>query len=157
MLIGLGVDAHRFAEVDGRPLLLGGVEVPHERGLDGHSDGDALCHALIDAILTPAGLGDVGTMFPAETTPPGANSLRLLARASQRVRAEAGLALVSADCVIVAQEPRLAAHLPSMAAVLAWAAGGRVTVKATTTDRMGFTGAGEGIACQVVALLDRAA
>jgi 2-C-methyl-D-erythritol 2,4-cyclodiphosphate synthase len=155
--IGLGVDAHAFA--DGIPLVLGGVRFDdHPRGLAGHSDGDVVAHALVDAVLGAAGLGDIGTYFPSDDERwRGADSLELLRKAYARVR-EAGWELVNADCVLVGQQPRIAAHREEMAARLAAAVGAppdRVTVRATTTDGLGFTGRGEGLAAQAVALLRR--
>ena len=152
--VGLGVDAHAFAE--GAPLVLGGVAIEHPRGLAGHSDGDVITHALIDAALGAAGLGDIGTLFPSDDERyRGASSLDLLRQAYARVR-DAGLELVNADCVLIAEEPRIAGLRSEMAARLAGALGvdpGRVGVRATTTDGLGFTGRGEGLAAQAVALL----
>jgi 2-C-methyl-D-erythritol 2,4-cyclodiphosphate synthase len=154
--IGLGVDAHALAE--GVPLVLGGVSIPHPRGLAGHSDGDVVAHALTDAILGAAGLADIGTLFPStDERYRGADSLELLAEACRQVR-EAGFALVSADCVLVGQEPRIAPYREQMRERLGRALGvgrDRVNVRATTTDRLGFTGRGEGLAAQAVALLQR--
>jgi len=151
--IGLGVDAHAFA--DGVPLVLGGVRFDHPRGLAGHSDGDVITHALIDALLGAAGVGDIGTLFPSdESTPAGIDSLDLLRNAVERVR-EAGYELVNADCVLIGQEPRIADRRGEIEARLSEVAGGPVTVRATTTDRLGFTGRGEGLAAQAVALLQR--
>jgi 2-C-methyl-D-erythritol 2,4-cyclodiphosphate synthase len=152
--VGLGVDAH--ALVEGVPLVLGGVELESERGLAGHSDGDVIAHALIDAILGAAGMGDIGSLFPpGEPEWKGASSLDLLARAYAQVR-EAGLELANADCVLVGEEPRIAPVRSAMQARLAGALEvepGLVTVRATTTDGLGFTGRGEGLACIAVALL----
>ncbi len=152
--IGTGVDAHAFA--DGVPLVLGGVRFDHPRGLAGHSDGDVIAHALTDAVLGAAGLGDIGSLFPSgPETPEGVDSLELLAEAYRRVEA-AGFGLVNADCVLVGEEPRIAARRDEMRARLAGALGvgaDRVNVRATTTDRLGFTGRGEGLAAQAVALL----
>lgn len=152
--IGLGVDAHAFA--DAIPLVLGGVRVDHPRGLGGHSDGDVIAHALTDAILGAAGLGDIGALFPSDDERyRGADSLGLLAEAYGQVR-DAGFELVSADCVLVGQEPRIAAHREEMRSRLAGALGlepDRVNVRATTTDRLGFTGRGEGLAAEAVALV----
>jgi 2-C-methyl-D-erythritol 2,4-cyclodiphosphate synthase len=154
--IGLGVDAHALE--DGVPLVLGGVRLEHARGLAGHSDGDVLAHALTDAVLGAAGLGDIGSLFPAgDERWHGADSLDLLARAYADVRA-AGYALVNADCVLIGEEPRIAPHRDKMRARLAAALGvepERVNVRATTTDRLGFTGRGEGLAAEAVALLER--
>jgi len=152
--VGLGVDAHAFAE--GVPLVLGGVEIDSPRGLAGHSDGDVLAHALIDALLGGAGLGDIGTLFPpGDPAWEGASSLELLRLAAGQVR-EAGWELVNADCVLVGEEPRIAPLREQMRDRLAEAAGverERVNVRATTTDRLGFPGRGEGLAAQAVALV----
>lgn len=157
MRVGLGADAH--ALVEGVPLVLGGVELDSERGLAGHSDGDVIAHALIDAILGAAGLGDIGTMFPSGAAEwEGAKSLDLLARAYAQVRDE-GWELVNADCVFVGEEPRIAPLREAMRVRLAAAIGvdtALVNVRATTTDALGFTGRGEGLAALAVALLDRA-
>jgi 2-C-methyl-D-erythritol 2,4-cyclodiphosphate synthase len=154
--IGLGVDAHALE--DGVPLVLGGVRVDSPRGLAGHSDGDVIAHALIDAILGAANLGDIGSLFPSDaSTPSGVSSLVLLEDAYARVRA-AGWELVNADCVLVGQEPRLAPIRDRMRAALAGALGvdaERVAVRATTTDGLGFTGRGEGLGAQAVALIRR--
>jgi 2-C-methyl-D-erythritol 2,4-cyclodiphosphate synthase len=152
--IGLGVDAHAFGE--GVPLVLGGVAIDHPRGLVGHSDGDVVAHALTDALLGAAGLADVGELFPSEDERyRGADSLVLLAEAYRQV-VEAGWELVSSDCVLIGEEPRIASHREAMRDRLAEALGvgrERVNVRATTTDRLGFTGRGEGLAAQAVALL----
>jgi 2-C-methyl-D-erythritol 2,4-cyclodiphosphate synthase len=152
--VGLGVDAHAFG--DGVPLVLGGVTVDHPRGLVGHSDGDVVAHALTDALLGAAGLADIGALFPSEDDRyRGADSLELLAEAYRQVRAK-GLELVSADCVVIGEEPRIAPHREAMRGRLAGALGVErqlLNVRATTTDRLGFTGRGEGLAAQAVALL----
>lgn len=154
--IGLGVDAHAFGE--GVPLVLGGVRIDHPRGLVGHSDGDVVAHALADALLGAAGLADIGALFPSDDERyRGADSVELLAETYRRVR-EAGFALVSADCVLVGQEPRIAPYREEMRERLARALGvgtEQVNVRATTTDRLGFTGRGEGLAAHAVALLER--
>ena len=151
--VGIGVDAHAFAE--GVPLVLGGVAFDHPRGLAGHSDGDVVTHALIDALLGAAGLGDIGTLFPSDaSTPSGVDSQDLLRDAAARVHA-AGYAVVNADCVLIGEEPRISARRPELEAQLSKVAGGPVSVRATTTDRLGFTGRGEGLAAQAVALLQR--
>jgi 2-C-methyl-D-erythritol 2,4-cyclodiphosphate synthase len=156
--IGIGVDAHAFA--DGVPLVLGGVEVESARGLAGHSDGDVVAHALIDALLGAAGLGDIGSLFPpGEPEWADASSVRLLERVASDVR-KAGWELVNADCVLIGEEPRIAPLREQMRARLAEAVGvepDRVNVRATTTDRLGFTGRGEGLAAQAVALVRSAA
>lgn len=154
--IGLGVDAHAFA--DGVPLVLGGVAIDHPQGLAGHSDGDVVAHALTDALLGAAGLADIGALFPSgDERFRGADSLGLLAEAYRRV-GEAGLELVSADCVLLGEEPRIAPHREEMRRRLAGALRvepERVNVRATTTDGLGFAGRGEGLAAQAVALLRR--
>jgi 2-C-methyl-D-erythritol 2,4-cyclodiphosphate synthase len=154
--IGMGIDAHALEE--GVPLVLGGVEFDAPRGLAGHSDGDVIAHALIDAVLGAAGLGDIGELFPSsEETPVGVSSLLLLERTMAVVR-EGGWELVNADCIFVGEEPRIGPRRDEMRAALAQAVGAdveRVTVRATTTDRLGFTGRGEGLAAQAVALLQR--
>jgi 2-C-methyl-D-erythritol 2,4-cyclodiphosphate synthase len=152
--VGLGVDAHAFAE--DVPLVLGGLQLESPRGLAGHSDGDVIAHALIDAILGAAGLGDIGSLFPpGEPEWEGASSLDLLRRASAQAR-EAGWELVNADCVLIGEEPRIAPLREQMRVRLAEAAGVApelVNVRATTTDGLGFTGRREGLAAQAVALV----
>ena len=152
--VGLGVDAHTFAE--GVPLVLGGLELDSPRGLAGHSDGDVIAHALIDAILGAAGLGDIGSLFPpGDLKWEGASSLDLLRRASAQAR-EAGWELVSANCVLIGEEPRIAPMREQMRVRLAEAAGVApelVNVRATTTDGLGFTGRRDGLAAQAVALV----
>ena len=152
--VGIGVDAHALEA--GVPLVLGGVELDHPRGLAGHSDGDVLAHALIDAVLGAAGLGDIGSLFPSdEDRFRGVSSLALLTEAYGHVRS-AGWRLVNADCVLVGQEPRIAGHREEMRRRLAEAIGeGEVNVRATTTDGLGFTGRGDGLAAHAVALLER--
>jgi 2-C-methyl-D-erythritol 2,4-cyclodiphosphate synthase len=153
--VGIGVDAHALE--DGVPLVLGGVPLEHPRGLAGHSDGDVLAHALVDALLGAAGLGDIGSLFPSgDERFRGADSLDLLREAYRQVREE-GWMLVNADCVLVGEEPRIAEHRGEMRRRLSEAlGGGEVNVRATTTDRLGFTGRGEGLAAHAVALLVRA-
>jgi 2-C-methyl-D-erythritol 2,4-cyclodiphosphate synthase len=152
--VGLGVDAHAFA--DGIPLVLGGVEFDDDRGLAGHSDGDVVTHALIDALLGAAGLGDIGTLFPSDDESlKGVSSLLLLRNAYGKVTA-AGFELVNADCVLIGEQPRIADRRDDMRARLAETLGveaERIAVHATTTDRLGFTGRNEGLAAQAVALL----
>jgi 2-C-methyl-D-erythritol 2,4-cyclodiphosphate synthase len=152
--VGLGVDAHAFA--DGVPLVLGGVAIESPRGLAGHSDGDVIAHALIDALLGGAGLGDIGSLFPpGDPQWQGASSLDLLRRAADDLR-EAGWQLVNADCILIGEEPRIAPLRDQMRARLAEVLGvdsDRVNVRATTTDRLGFAGRGEGLAAQAVALV----
>ncbi len=154
--VGLGVDAHAFG--DDVPLVLGGVAIDGHRGLAGHSDGDVIAHALTDALLGAAGLGDIGGLFPSDDERyRGADSVVLLTEAYEHVR-RAGFALVNADCVLVGQSPRIAPHREAMRERLAAALGvapDAVNVRATTTDRLGFTGRGEGLAAEAVALLRR--
>ena len=141
MRIGQGVDAHRL--VAGRPLRLGGVTLPHERGLEGHSDGDVLLHAVASALLGALGEGDLGRHFPSsDPALEGVASTRLLEQVMERVR-EAGFALENLDATVVAQAPRLAAHLPKMEAAIAAVLGvasDRVNVKVTSTDGLGALG-----------------
>jgi 2-C-methyl-D-erythritol 2,4-cyclodiphosphate synthase len=152
--VGIGVDAHRFAE--GIPLVLAGVDFPGEPGLAGHSDGDVIAHALIDAILGAAGKGDIGELFPsADPQWHDASSIRLLQRSYEVVKVS-GFELVNADVVLIGERPRISELRVAMGARLAGAMGvdvERVTVRATTTDELGFTGRGEGLAAQAVALL----
>jgi 2-C-methyl-D-erythritol 2,4-cyclodiphosphate synthase len=154
--VGIGVDAHAFAE--GVPLVLGGIAFDHPRGLAGHSDGDVVSHALIDAVLGAADLGDIGTFFPSDDEQYcGASSLDLLWKAYREVR-DAGWRLVNADCVLIGEEPQIGDVRRQMSDRLAEALGvelGRVSVRATTTDGLGFTGRGEGLAAHAVALLSR--
>ena len=152
--VGIGVDAHKLER--GTPLILGGVRLDFDRGLAGHSDGDVLAHALIDAVLGAAGLGDIGGLFPSgDDRYRGADSLDLLREAYRQVT-DAGWTLVNADCVLVGQEPKIAPHREEMRRRLSAAVGGGdVNVRATTTDHMGFTGRGEGLAAHAVALLER--
>lgn len=154
--IGTGVDAHAFG--DGVPLVLGGITIDHPRGLVGHSDGDVIAHALTDALLGAAGLADIGALFPSDDERyRGADSLVLLADAAREARS-AGFELVSADCVLIGQEPKIAPFREEMRARLAAALGvdaDRVNVRATTTDGLGFPGRGEGLAAQAVALVQR--
>jgi len=154
--VGIGVDAHALAA--GVPLVLGGVAIEHPRGLAGHSDGDVIAHALIDALLGAANLGDIGSLFPsADEQYRGASSLDLLWEAYREVR-DAGWELANADCVLVGEEPRIGNVRDEMGERLAGALGvepGLVTVRATTTDGLGYTGRGEGLAAHAVALLRR--
>jgi len=152
--VGQGYDAHRFGA--DRPLVLGGVAVPHDLGLLAHSDGDVLVHALCDALLGAAALGDIGRHFPDTDPAYAAIDSRILLRRVMAALTDRGLRVLNADTTIVAQRPRLAAHLPAMQANLAQDLGvavGQVNVKATTTEGMGFTGRGEGIAAYAVVLL----
>ncbi len=152
--IGHGYDVHRLTE--GRPLILGGVTVPYERGLLGHSDADVLAHAVMDALLGAAALGDIGGMFPdSDERWRGADSLRLLEQVTACL-AENGWAIGNVDATVLAQAPKLAPHIPEMRRRLAAAMCidvTQVSVKATTEEHLGFTGAGEGMACHAVALL----
>ena len=153
MRIGHGYDVHRL--VEGRKLILGGVEIPYERGLLGHSDADVLAHAVMDAILGAAGLGDIGRMFPdSDPAYAGADSLVLLDRVLARV-GEAGWQVGNVDVTVIAQRPKLMGYLPEMTQTLERRLGaGRVNLKATTEEGLGFTGAGEGIAAHAVCLLE---
>lgn len=155
MRAGTGYDVHRLAA--GRPLVLGGVRIPHETGLEGHSDADAVTHAIIDALLGAAALGDIGRHFPSgDPQYRDASSLDLLRHAVQLV-AEAGYRIVNVDATVVAEAPKLAPHIGAMRAALAAALGideGSVSVKATTADGLGLTGRREGIAAFAIALLD---
>ncbi|MDP9068493.1 MAG: 2-C-methyl-D-erythritol 2,4-cyclodiphosphate synthase [Actinomycetota bacterium] len=154
MRVGLGVDSHAFAP--GRDLVIGGVVIPHEAGLAGHSDADVLCHAIGDALLGAAGLGDLGAMFPASDEWRGASSLSLLEHIAAAV-AEAGRRVVNVDSTVIAQAPRLSPHTLEMATNVASALGVEpriVSVKATTTDGLGFAGRGEGVAAMAVALVE---
>ena len=155
MRIGHGYDVHRTAA--GRKLILCGVEIPWDKGLLGHSDADVAVHALMDAILGAAAMGDIGHLFP-DTDPAyeGADSLVLLGEVIRRV-GEAGFSFVNGDITILAQRPKLAPHIGEMRSRLAAVLGtdaGRVSVKATTEEGLGFTGAGEGIAAHAVVLLE---
>jgi 2-C-methyl-D-erythritol 2,4-cyclodiphosphate synthase len=155
--VGIGLDAHAFS--DDAALVLGGVEFPGMSGLAGHSDGDVVAHALIDAVLGAAGLSDIGELFPSgDPQWLDASSIRLLQRAYEVVRGS-GWELVNADCLLIGEEPRIAPVRDAMRARLAGSMGvdlARVTVRATTTDELGFTGRGEGLAAQAVALLRHA-
>ncbi|MGQ9659942.1 MAG: 2-C-methyl-D-erythritol 2,4-cyclodiphosphate synthase [Thermochromatium sp.] len=154
MLIGQGFDAHRFAP--GHRLVLGGVEIPHDRGLLAHSDGDVLIHALCDALLGASGLGDIGRHFPdTDAAYAGIDSRILLRRVIQSLH-ELGLRVHNADMTLIAQQPKLAPYIPTMRETLAAdliCDPQRVNVKATTMEHMGFTGRGEGIAAAAVVLL----
>ena len=155
MRIGHGYDVHRLCE--GRRLILGGVEIPFERGLDGHSDADVLTHAVMDALLGAAGLRDIGVLFP-DTDPAyrGISSLSLLREVMQRVRT-AGFSVGNVDVTVLAQRPKLRDYIPKMREQLAEAMRvpvSCVNVKATTEEGLGFTGSGEGIACHAVCLLE---
>ena len=155
MRIGHGYDVHRL--VEGRDLILGGVKIEYEKGLLGHSDADVLLHAVSDALLGAAGLGDIGKHFP-DTDPKykGADSLILLQVVAQRVK-EAGYRVSNIDVTMIAQKPKLKDHIPQMVRNIAGAVGiepGRVNVKATTEEKLGFTGEGLGMSCHAVCLLE---
>jgi 2-C-methyl-D-erythritol 2,4-cyclodiphosphate synthase len=154
--VGIGVDAHALEP--GIPLVLGGLAFRSDRGLAGHSDGDVVTHALIDALLGAANLGDIGTMFPSDDPElRGVSSLKLLREAYAAVQ-RAGWKLVNADIVLIGNEPKIADVRKPMEVLLVSTLGeGLVTVRATTTDGLGFTGRGEGLAAQAVALLERVA
>ncbi|MBI3735396.1 2-C-methyl-D-erythritol 2,4-cyclodiphosphate synthase [Candidatus Sumerlaeota bacterium] len=154
--IGQGFDVHRFAE--GRKLIIGGVRIEHPRGLDGHSDADVLGHAIGDALLGAAALGDLGKHFP-DTDPKfkDADSMALL-RHIERMLAEGGWGIVNVDATLIAEAPRFAPHVPAMRSNLAASLGvevERVSLKATTSEKLGFTGRGEGIAAMAVALIGK--
>lgn len=155
MRIGHGYDVHRL--VSGRKLILCGLEIPWERGLDGHSDADVAVHALMDALLGAAALGDIGRLFPDnEPKYKGISSMLLLEEVMARLLA-AGLSVGNADLTIIAQRPKLKDYIPQMKENLATALGidpARMNVKATTEEGLGFTGSGEGIACHAVCLLN---
>lgn len=155
MRIGHGYDVHRLTE--GRKLILGGVEIPYERGLDGHSDADVLIHAVMDALLGAACLRDIGVLFP-DNDPQykGISSLLLLREVMKRLE-EKGFRVGNADVTVLAQRPKLKEYIPEMCANLAQAlkiSADRVNIKATTEEGLGFTGSGEGIACHAVCLLE---
>jgi 2-C-methyl-D-erythritol 2,4-cyclodiphosphate synthase len=155
MRIGHGYDVHKL--VEDRDLILGGVKIPYEKGLLGHSDADVLLHAVSDALLGAAGLGDIGKHFP-DTDPQykGADSLKLLEIVGQRV-VEAGYRVSNIDVTMIAQRPKLRPHIETMEQNIASALGidpSRVNVKATTEEKLGFTGDGSGMACHAVCLLD---
>lgn len=153
MRIGQGFDVHAFE--DGRRLILGGVLIPDHRGLSGHSDADVLSHAVADALLGAAGLGDLGSMFPATDRWRDASSLEILRTVAEKLH-DAGFAIENIDATVVAESPRLSPYKEEMSKNVAEALGvgdGIVSVKATTTDRLGFTGRGEGMAAHAVALI----
>lgn len=155
MRIGHGYDVHRLAE--GRDLILGGVRIDYPLGLDGHSDADVMLHAVSDALLGAAGLGDIGKHFP-DTDPQykGADSMKLLRVVAERVQ-EAGYRVSNIDVTMIAQKPRLKEHIPAMAKNIADVVGidiSRVNVKATTEEHLGFTGRMEGLSCHAVCLLE---
>lgn len=155
MRVGQGFDVHPL--VEGRKLVIGGVEIPYHKGLEGHSDADVLLHAICDALLGAAGIGDIGRHYPdTDTSYAGANSRALLRDVAHKVR-EKKLKIVNVDATILAQAPRMAPHMARMIANIAEDLGidrGAVNIKATTTEQLGFIGRLEGIAAQAVALLD---
>jgi 2-C-methyl-D-erythritol 2,4-cyclodiphosphate synthase len=147
--VGIGYDVHPFAA--DRPLVLGGLEIPHDRGLGGHSDADVLTHAIIDAILGAGGLGDLGTLFPPEEEQwSGAHSLDLLTVALGGL----GGRVLNVDATLICEEPRIGPHRAEMERTLAEALSARVSVKATTNEGLGWVGRGEGIACIAVAMVE---
>ena len=155
MRIGHGYDVHRL--VSGRPLILGGVDIPWEMGLDGHSDADVLLHAVMDALLGAAALGDIGKHFPdTDMTYKGADSRVLLRTVAKKI-ADAGYRVGNVDVTMIAQKPKLKDHIPQMVLNIAEDLGvqpGQVNVKATTEEKLGFTGTLEGMACHAVCLLE---
>jgi 2-C-methyl-D-erythritol 2,4-cyclodiphosphate synthase len=154
MRIGQGFDAHRFS--DGDHVMLGGVRIPHERGLAAHSDGDVLLHAICDALLGAAALGDIGKHFPDTSQSFKGIDSRILLRRTREILAGAGYRVVNLDGTIVAERPKIAPHVAAMRACIAEDLGvpvDAVSVKATTTEKMGFTGREEGIAALAVALI----
>lgn len=156
MRVGIGYDVHRLEH--GRKLILGGVEIPYEKGLFGHSDADVLVHALMDAMLGAAALGDIGRHFPdTDEKYRGISSIKLLESVAALI-AQKGYRLANADCVVVAQAPKLAPYIEKMRGNIAAAAGvdtDCISVKATTTERLGFEGRGEGISAQSVISLEK--
>lgn len=154
MRIGHGYDVHKL--VEGRKLILGGVDIPHETGLLGHSDADVLVHAVMDALLGASALGDIGKLFPdTDAQYKDISSLILLARVRDAIAAK-GYAVENIDVTVIAQRPKLAPHIPQMRENLArvlYVDPDRINVKATTEEHLGFTGRGEGIACHAVCLL----
>jgi 2-C-methyl-D-erythritol 2,4-cyclodiphosphate synthase len=157
MRIGHGYDVHRL--VEGRRCIIGGVDIPHEKGLLGHSDADVLLHAIMDAVLGAMAAGDIGKLFPDnDPTYKGADSLVLTRRVAE-VMVERGYRLGNLDATVIAQAPKLAPHIPAMREKIASAFGvevDRISVKATTEEKLGFTGSGEGIAAHAVCLLEEA-
>jgi len=156
--VGLGYDSHRF--VEGRPCILAGQHLPHDRGLAGHSDADAVAHAVTDAVLGAAGLGDIGALFPdTDAAWKDADSMRLLAMAMERVLA-AGWRIGNLDCVVITERPKIGPHAAAMAAALAEVlrcAPGQIGIKGKTNETMGFTGRNEGLAVIATVLLESAA
>lgn len=157
MRIGHGYDVHRL--VEGRKCIIGGVDIPHEKGLLGHSDADVLLHAIMDAVLGAMAAGDIGKLFPdSDPAYKGADSLVLTRRVAE-VMTQRGYRLSNIDTTVIAQAPKLAPHIPAMREKIAEAFGvevDRISVKATTEERLGFTGSGEGIAAHAVCLLEEA-
>ena len=156
MRIGHGYDVHRLCE--GRKLIIGGVDIPWEKGLMGHSDADVLVHALMDALLGALALGDIGKLFPdTDETFAGADSIILLKEVAKRIEAQ-GYILSNADCTIIAQRPKMAPHIETMRSNIAAALAvdvSQISVKATTEEHLGFTGEGLGIASHAVVLLEK--
>ncbi len=153
MRIGQGIDIHRFSDDPHRPLVLGGVVIEGARGLGGHSDADAVCHALADAILGSTNLGDLGQHFP-DTDPvwEGANSVHLLTEVVQMATTE-GYVVANADCTVICDSPRLAPHTSAMSELLTGVLGGPVSIKATRAEGLGALGRAEGIACMAIVLM----
>ena len=155
MRVGQGFDVHAF--IGGKKLVIGGVEIPHEKGLDGHSDADVLLHAICDALLGAAGLGDIGQHFPDHDPKyAGIDSRGLLKDVAKKIRT-LNFRIVNVDATILAQAPRMAPHIPRMIGNIAADLGlapAAINVKATTTERLGFLGRGDGIAAQAVVLID---
>jgi len=148
-MVGLGYDSHRFAP--GRPLILGGVQIEHDQGLEGHSDADVLIHAVIDALLGASGGGDIGEMFPDDDPAfKGADSIDLLRTVVGTIAGP----IVNIDATLICEQPRLGPHKAEMERNLADATSARVSVKATSNEGMGFVGRGEGIACMAVASVE---
>lgn len=153
--VGHGFDTHRFSDDSDQPLILGGVKFEDTPGLVGHSDGDAVAHAVTDALLSAAGLGDIGVLFPdTDEAWAGADSIGLLADAVSRL-ADAGWRVVNADCTVVTEAPRIAPRRAEMEARLSTAVGAPVTVKGKRAEALGALGRGEGLACWAVALIER--
>ncbi len=154
MRVGMGYDVHRL--VEGRPLIIGGVNISHELGLLGHSDADVLIHAIIDAIFGAAAAGDIGKHFPdSDEQYKGASSVKLLEKAAQIV-SEMGMSICNIDSTIIAQRPKMAPHIDQMRSIIAKAVGvdiSKVSVKATTEEGLGFTGTQQGISAQAICLL----
>jgi len=154
---GIGYDVHRF--IEGRPLILGGVHIPHPLGLEGHSDADVLCHAIADALLGAAGEADIGHFFPnTDESLRGISSIEILRRVQARLT-EKSTGILNVDATLIAEMPQIAPHLSAMKEVLSAALGlrpDRIGIKATTNEGMGFLGRGEGIAAMAVAAVDRA-